>query len=507
MPRLYTSGSIFVFTLSLAACSQSGSMAPMSAQMTAAPANTAAVHVSQSVAASAIDAAYATSSASATPLHTAIPSPSATPVKASSVSPSPGMTPTPVPGNPTFYVAGDIADSIGVNANLLPYPTMQPLDATELGVLIGAAHIRHYRAGIDVNNALYVKNILAFDLASHARPMFETDCNPKVGQNGLTLPADIRAFNIAIGDAADAIEGVNEPDTRHAQDPDFQADLDACQATESSAIPSLPYVAPAVAQAGRYQYVGFIPNMTVANIHRYLSGHNPGTLGYGPSHYCGFEYASIEYNKCYAAGEAGSGKPFYETETGWNTDSGEVDLATQAKYDTRSVLYNWIHGVTRTYFNPLVSYTGVDGFGGDSLLKADRSPKPSYYALKTLLNILADDGRPVGFKATPRSFGVAGASASVIVVPMQKSNGPTVVAIWNETLSYDSSNKAPIVVPAQSITMSIPADQVVGTVRSITDSGSMTSTWFKWSGQNIVFPIDDHVTLVTFVNSVVTATK
>ncbi len=414
---------------------------------------------------------------------------------AAPITPAVSVTPTTV--QQTFYVAGDIADSAGVNATLFPYPTMQPSDATRLGALVGAAHIRHYRVGFQANNAMYEKNLNAFDASSQAKPLLETDCNPKVGLYGLTAPAELKAFNAAIGDAADGVEGVNEPDTRLAQDADFSADLNACQAVLSSVL-DIPYVAPAIAQAGHYQAVGFIPNMAVANIHRYLAGHNPGTAGYGPSQNCGSEYASLGYLKCYAAGEAGANKPFYVTETGWNTDDGEVDLATQAKYDVRTILYDFMNGISRTYFMPLVAYTGGDGFGGDSLLRADRSPKPAFVAIGSLLNALADDKRPAGFAPTRHSLPITAGSASILALPMQKCDGSTIVALWNETMSYDSANRVPIAVPVQNVTMSIPTGQAVTTVRTIGDSGTFAATSFSVNGNKIVLPVDDHVTLVTF---------
>jgi hypothetical protein len=235
--------------------------------------------------------------------------------------------------------------------------------------------------------------------------------------------------------------------------------------------------------------------MGAANIHAYFSGYNPENTGYGPKHPCG-NYGSLSYSKCLAEGEVGSGKSFYVTETGWNSASGEVDLATQAKYTVRAILFNYANGITRTYFYTLVSYTGADGFGGDGLLNLDRSPKPAFTAIGTLLNAIADDGS--SYKPSPVYFGISGVSNTVTSVPMQKRDGTNILAIWNATLSYNPKTETPIAVPTQQATITIPTSQSVRSVVVIDDKGTATPVSYKVVGSNVVLPVDDHVTLITF---------
>jgi hypothetical protein len=336
--------------------------------------------------------------------------------------------------------------------------------------------------------------MLAFNAASGAKPLVLTDCKPTVGLYQLTTPQALSTFNQDIGNSADAVEAVNEPDTRYSEDPNWLTDLNACIQPIAHVLP-LPFLAPALAQTGYYPDVGLLQNMGVANIHIYFSGHNPENSGYGPKHPCG-NYGALSYMKCLAAGEAGSGKPFYITETGWNSANGEVDLATQAKYTVRAILFNYANGISRTYFYTLVSYTGADGFGGDGLLNVNRSPKPAFTAIGTLLNAIADDGAP--YTPSPVHYGISGVGSTVTSVPMQKRDGTNILAIWNATLSYNSTTESPIAVPAQQATITIPPGQSVRSVLVIGDKGTATSVSYKAQGTKVVVPIDDHVTLITF---------
>ena len=371
---------------------------------------------------------------------------------------------------------------------------MQPADASQLGSLAGAAHIRHYRAGLRQEDPVYRANMMAYNSASGARPLVLTDCKPTVGLYQLTTPQALVAFNNNIGNSADAVEAVNEPDTRMSKDPNWLTDLNACIQPITRVLP-LPFLAPALAQSSSYPHAGLLQNMGAANIHIYFSGHNPENSGYGPKHACG-NYGSLSYMKCLAAGEAGSGKPYYITETGWNSASGEVDLATQAKYSVRAILFNYANGISRTYFYTLVSYTGADGFGGDGLLNVDRSPKPAFTAIGTLLNAIADDGGT--YTPSPVRYGISGVSSSVTSVPIQKRDGTNILAIWNATLSYNSTTATPISVLPQQATITIPTGQSVRSVATISDKGTATSVPYKVVGSNVVLSVDDHVTLITF---------
>ncbi len=370
---------------------------------------------------------------------------------------------------------------------------MQPSDATQLGTLAGQAHIRHYRAGLRATDTVYWKNMLAYNAASGAAPMILTDCKPPVGLYQLTTPQALVTFNNDVGNSADAVEAVNEPDTRKSQDANWSSDLDACVGPLVDVLP-LPFVAPSMAQASSYPAVGVMPTMQVANIHRYFGGHNPGTASYGAGEApCG-GYGTLAFWICLAQGEAGGAKPIYMTETGWNSQS-EVDQTTQAKYSAREILYNFKNGIARTYFYTLVAYTGADGFGGCGLLNVDRTPKPAYYAIKTLLTALADDGSSYTPKAF--SYSVSGVSSSVVTMPMQKRDGTTIIAIWNETSSYDTATASDVSVPVQQAAITVPLGEIPTAAVTIGDSGKSSSARFTFVGTTVTVPVDDHVTLVT----------
>jgi hypothetical protein len=90
----------------------------------------------------------------------------------------------------------------------------------------------------------------------------------------------------------------------------------------------------------------------------------------------------------------------------------------------------------------------------------------------------------------------------------QKRDGTYVLAVWNETSSWNPnagvSNGSgqfygePIVVPAQSITVNLPYAPNGLSVKSFNDAGNFSTVTPTVSGNSVTLPVDDHVTFVSF---------
>jgi hypothetical protein len=117
-----------------------------------------------------------------------------------------------------------------------------------------------------------------------------------------------------------------------------------------------------------------------------------------------FPYAFNVYHPPYRP------KPMAATEAGCATDTNGTSESAHGKYIPRMFLEYFRKGVARTY-----SYEFVDEFPDPNnrearfgLLRRDLTPKPAYTALKGLLGVLSDKGKPhpagsldFGFKASP----------------------------------------------------------------------------------------------------------
>ena len=204
----------------------------------------------------------------------------------------------------------------------------------------------------------------------------------------------------------------NEYDQRH--DEHWAATLSSFltrldRSVKSDSVTSrFPVIGPSLTRPDSFVKLRGVCNFDYANLHNYFSGRNPGTPGWGSN-----AYGSISWNLSNVSALC-AGKPVITTETGYQTASAMkqgIPEEIAAKYVPRVFLEQWRRGIQRTYLYELIDLppgrpSGDSAFG---LLRSDYSPKPSYSALKSLLNLLADPGPPLAggelaFKLTGKSF-------------------------------------------------------------------------------------------------------
>lgn len=139
-------------------------------------------------------------------------------------------------------------------------------------------------------------------------------------------------------------------------------------------------------------------------------------------------------------------KPLVPTECGYNVEQDKTNqqgfigsLQAQCLNNPMLLAEYFRHGVKRTY---LFALHNADGYG--HLNSGQEIKRPSWYALQSLIKILADakwnqeklqwDG---GRSFTPRAllFNISGAPETVHTLTLQKENGDWYLLIWNEVIN------------------------------------------------------------------------
>jgi hypothetical protein len=362
--------------------------------------------------------------------------------------------------------------------------------------------VRHVREGIVNLNPFYDAAVQALLAASNAKLDGIAACVPFVPPSAATSPAQIQTFDAAIGNGLEAVEGPNEVDS--ANDPNWVADTlaPACQPSFLGAEPGLPLIAPSLADP--YHDAATFGNIsayvTEGNVHRYFSGRNPGTTGWGGTAACG-TYGALVWALCEARVNSGA-QPILITETGYNSRT-EVDELTQAKYLSRLFLVDLQAGVARSYVYCLRD-TATASYSNDGLIRFDDSLKPAYAAVASEIAYFSDPGSPV--TGTSLAYTIQAASATMDHLLFRKEDGSFILALWNETESWNPLSFQEIVVPAQIVAVGLPFVPRILSVVSMNDSGALVAATATSSPQGFSVSVDDHVTFLNFTVSAPTAT-
>jgi hypothetical protein len=391
--------------------------------------------------------------------------------------------------------AQDVINSFGINVDVADTSSANIAPTASLLKSLGITHVR---LGILKNDPTYDSAVSQFLSQSGASALGITNCTAPLGPSltsGITA-SDIASFNSAIGGKLEAYEAMNEPDAQASADPLWVQNLESCMQGQENAISGVPFVGPAI--SNELGYASAVGNQTsiinYGNFHRYLSGHNPDTAGYGGTYSCGV-YGALNWAICEAQIVSGS-EPIAITEQGYSSTN-EVDLTTQAKYLSRAFFVNSNAGIARTYVYTLTSYTGGDAFGGDGILNTDLSTKPAYTAIQSTLNLLADTAE--GSTPAAVNYVTIGAPSTLEQQLIQKSNGSYVLVLWNETPSWNTTTNAPITVAPTTTTVVFPFPITSVKATSLSDAGAPTTpSAITLATNGIIVPIDDHLTFITF---------
>ncbi len=418
--------------------------------------------------------------------------------------------------------ADSFIDSIGMNTHFghggfwtSSFPTLKA-DLISLGV-------RHIRDGLSAP----ADPAIASEFAQLGSAGIHLDDITAIGQSASFL----NSIPAAVAPALEAYESPNEEDG--AGDPNWVADLTAYQKSLYAAVKrygptaSMPVIGPSlVSQVDEMSLGNLGAFMDYGNIHNYFAGFNPGTIGWGGTLAgCGpYGYGSIDFSLACESNDSGGltftpspalsgfssaapqtgAKAVMSTETGYGTSPAsqtQVDATTQAKYESRMFLMQYAAGVPRTYQYDLADDSNpcAAAFSCFGVVKAAGSAtKPAYSELHGLISALSDPG--ASFTTTNLSYTLSGGPASLAHVLFQKRSGQYILALWNETPSWNvnAGTGAPIPVAAQPVSIQLPSTPKGLSAKAFNDSGNLAVVAPTVAGATVTLPIDDHVTLVSF---------
>ncbi len=325
------------------------------------------------------------------------------------------------------------------------------------------------------------------DLAAKTLPYFPAGLKADVLINGYLNAPDVtlasqQALLPQIADMIESIEGPNEinnyyvgngthgPGERADRTKDFAANYTAWAKAifewrkSTPVLSKVTLLAPTIASGDPKDYAS-LPNIAPyvddGSIHFY------GGNGRQPSGFGGGNFAVI-YGWYQEA--ATPGKRLAVTEWG-QTTAGKLgqdgcDEATQAKYILNQMFDAAAMGAYRANLYQLMDDTAdgdPTGSGGAEshfgLFDYRWRPKPTAVALANVKTLLADTStRFVPKVPMYRVSGVTQAGAAGDCLSLSKSDGSTVLVVWNEPQIWDSKANAAVVPPADQVTVDFGGD-------------------------------------------------
>ncbi len=261
---------------------------------------------------------------------------------------------------------------------------------------------------------------------------------------------------------------------------------------------NIPIIGPSFSNEASYHVAGDLSAyVDYGNVHHYLAGRHPGTGGWGNN-----GYGSIDWVYNYCAAVTASGKPVAMTEGGYSTaTSGGTSFVNETihgKYLPR-LLFNHFNKGTRwispyEFINRGTNLAvSEDNFG---LLRNDAtlSPKPAYNALKSVLNLLKDQG--LAFTPAALDYTLSGSTSNIRQTLLQKRDGSFYLCLWIEKSCYDPNTGVVTAIPNQSVTLTVPANIGTATVYSLDDTGALSSAAATISSGQISLSVPDKITIV-----------
>lgn len=157
------------------------------------------------------------------------------------------------------------------------------------------------------------------------------------------------------------------------------------------------------------------------------------------------------------------------------------------------LLEHYRKGIARTYLFELVDDSASPGDYG--LIRRDGSLKPQFFAVKNLLNMLADPGPAMGIRPLP--YSTSPDHRDLRTMCFQKRNGSYYLALWLEVEGWDVVGGHPIGVVPHNLTISLPKKERFKAIHSWTSTGAVMEE--AYSGQSVTLSIGDQLTILEVV--------
>lgn len=356
-------------------------------------------------------------------------------------------------------------DSIGVNVHLFFTDTAYKNFSTVIKPKLQELGIRHIRDNAIADSTYY----------SRLRELRQLGIKTTLisGYPGIN-PKQYLQIVKDLGNIVEAVEGPNEYNL-FLNDPNWASILRNYMKElyplikGDSATKHLPVIGPSLASWSEndYRSVGDLSAyLDFGNSHPYYGGLHPGIDCWWRSPKKSYLDTFLDTAK-YISGK----KPIKVTETGQhnaiNTNliyNLPVPEEVSGKYIPRQLLLNFNKNVKQTFLYELIdpfSNPQKNELGHNyGLLRNNGENKPAFIAIRDLVQLLTDLKK--SFTPSSLNYELTGDMNNVNHTLLQKSNGKFYLILWNESSSYDYSNKKALNVQGKAVNLvlSTPISQV-----------------------------------------------
>lgn len=285
----------------------------------------------------------------------------------------------------------------------------------------------------------------------------------------------------------------------------FQEDLYR-HVKDIQALNDIPVINLSLAYRGAGVNLAPLRSFDYINAHSYAGGQMPSL--------------SLDYQDPYLLiGRGGTFAPMVATESGYHTCLGNSKVvAGNQQGISHEAHRKYIPRHVAEYFNGGMKWTVIYEFAAGrpnktededpeaafGLLMPDGTPKPAYYALKSLIAQLGESKwdagagkwiRPPALVNRALAFALRGAPPSVHHTLLQRSDGSFQLLLWNEVPSFDLKRKTDIVnapVPVTLVLQDLPESVVVSSLGA--DNALISQSQ---AAKEIELKVPDEVIIVT----------
>jgi hypothetical protein len=424
----------------------------------------------------------------------------------------------------TPYMADEFADSFAVNTRFGQgiYAGQRPTVERYL-VELGFRHIRDGGIIYNAETRAYLRGLCT-----------RYGIHPSLGLNDSDPDAAIVQY-VKDVPCIDMVEGPNELNGQ----PNWMQRLATFMphayelVKHTPAFAGIPVVGPSITSVDDAEQLGKLIDLSkyvdYGNKHSYPGQRNiggrdgTGDHGFGSKHPgCPqYAYGSFFFNICQVQLFTDD-RPIWTTETGFSSTPegapspnvhppyGSIPYDVAVKYFTRTMAYEFLNGITRTYIMALLD--GASGCNGsfntlglieqdcpNTGLASSLHPKPPFYALKNLMAVVADPGPP--FTPAPISLKISGAGNALQWLLLQKRSGEYVLLYWVEGSDWNVDAGTPERVAPEQIIVSVGemGDTSAAQTFGIENDGNLSRPVpVRFSGNNVKVTATDAMQFLTF---------
>ncbi|NET36463.1 MAG: hypothetical protein F6K19_31280 [Cyanothece sp. SIO1E1] len=437
------------------------------------------------------------------------------------------------------FAADQFVDSVGLNVRMSysDWPTAtnwaNPNPQQNIRYLIANLGIRHLRDRIPhpklQPNISYVNSRLATLYLEHGMKFI---VGLDFRKNGVLNESRISPFidwyatgelfsesgeKVLVRDMLEAIEGPNEYDRHHnpeKREADWANNLHAFQdkiyqaVKSNTQLSSLPVIAPSLIHTAycRSPLESFKHSANLGNLHPYPNypymRHPTATLNW-------------HLERVFSCTEQ---LPIWATETGYSTASDnptKINETTAAKYTSRLLAEYFLTGKFQRTFLHEIARGSIDGWGlvaakrGQKVINGKRQfnlrPKPAYYAVKSLLQLLNEAIWVPGERQwvspethlRPVELSFKEKEATTHHLLLQKSNGHYFLLLWQEIESFNPE-RGNFEVQPDEMTVVLPQNFHPISLYHYDEEFMYTKTPVDNRGEALVLNVPDSVMLLEF---------